>query len=155
MPKFEAKKGDFAQIWQKLGGGGASPPAPPALLPMYWSFRHISFFFDPSISFQNFISDPTMDKYFCGDPHKSPSTPVTHTHTHTHTHTLTHTHPHTPSHTHTHTHAHAHARTHARTHAHTHTRTHARTHAHTHTHTHTINYMPIMFWFLQTKLPIM
>ena len=22
MPKFEAKKGDFAKIWQKLGGGG-------------------------------------------------------------------------------------------------------------------------------------
>ena len=26
MPKFEAKKGDFAKIWQKLGG--YSPPAP-------------------------------------------------------------------------------------------------------------------------------
>ena len=22
MPKFEAKKGEFAKIWQKLGGGG-------------------------------------------------------------------------------------------------------------------------------------
>ena len=30
MPKFEAKKGDFAKIWQKLGGGGGAiaPPAP-------------------------------------------------------------------------------------------------------------------------------
>ena len=27
MLKFEAKKGDFAKIWQKLGGG-YSPPAP-------------------------------------------------------------------------------------------------------------------------------
>ena len=24
MPKFEAKKGDFAKIWQKLGGGYSS-----------------------------------------------------------------------------------------------------------------------------------
>ena len=30
MLKFEAKKGDFAKIWQKLGGGGGySPPSPP------------------------------------------------------------------------------------------------------------------------------
>ena len=28
MPKFEAKKGDFAKIWQKLGGGGYSPSPP-------------------------------------------------------------------------------------------------------------------------------
>ena len=27
MLKFEAKKGDFAKIWQKLGG--YSPPSPP------------------------------------------------------------------------------------------------------------------------------
>ena len=26
MPKFEAKKEDFAKIWQKLGGGGLEPP---------------------------------------------------------------------------------------------------------------------------------
>ena len=25
MPKSEAEKGDFAKIWQKLGGGGYSP----------------------------------------------------------------------------------------------------------------------------------
>ena len=29
MPKFEAKKGDFAKIWQKLGG--YSPPTPPSM----------------------------------------------------------------------------------------------------------------------------
>ena len=29
MLKFEAKKGDFAKIWQKLGGGYSPPPAPP------------------------------------------------------------------------------------------------------------------------------
>ena len=28
MPKFEAKKGDFAKIWQKLGGGGGGATAP-------------------------------------------------------------------------------------------------------------------------------
>ena len=28
MSKFEAKKGDFAKLWNKLGG--YSPPAPPA-----------------------------------------------------------------------------------------------------------------------------
>ena len=26
MLKFEAKKGNFAKLWQKLGGGGYSPP---------------------------------------------------------------------------------------------------------------------------------
>ena len=31
MLKFEAKKGDFAKIWQKLGGGGATAPQPPRL----------------------------------------------------------------------------------------------------------------------------
>ena len=30
--KIEAKKGEFAKIWQKLGGGGATaPPAPPPM----------------------------------------------------------------------------------------------------------------------------
>ena len=29
MPKFEAKKGDFAKIWQKLGGLQPPPPPPP------------------------------------------------------------------------------------------------------------------------------
>ena len=28
VPKFEAKKGDFAKMWQKLGGGGYSPQPP-------------------------------------------------------------------------------------------------------------------------------
>ena len=32
MPKFEAKKGDFAKIWQKLGGYYSPPPM--ALPPM-------------------------------------------------------------------------------------------------------------------------
>ena len=27
MPKFEAKKGDFAKIWQKLGRGATAPPS--------------------------------------------------------------------------------------------------------------------------------
>ena len=31
MLKSEAKKGDFAKIWQKLGGGGARAPQPPWL----------------------------------------------------------------------------------------------------------------------------
>ena len=36
MPKCEAKKGDFAKIWEKLGGGGATgPPAPPAPSSMF------------------------------------------------------------------------------------------------------------------------
>ena len=30
MLKFEAKKGDFAKSWQKLGGLQPPPPAPPA-----------------------------------------------------------------------------------------------------------------------------
>ena len=40
MPKFEAKKGDFAKIWRKLGGGGAAapcPPAPPSMVFCAWS----------------------------------------------------------------------------------------------------------------------
>ena len=28
MLKFEAKKGDFAKIWQKLGGGATDPQPP-------------------------------------------------------------------------------------------------------------------------------
>ena len=41
MPKFEAKKGDFAKIWQKLGGGAASPPGSAA----HVGFSSLSFWF--------------------------------------------------------------------------------------------------------------
>ena len=46
MPKIEAKRGDFAQIWQKLG---ASTHGSAAHVLVFYSF-----FFDPFISFQNF-----------------------------------------------------------------------------------------------------
>ena len=31
MPRFEAKKGDSANIWQKLGATAPSPPALPSM----------------------------------------------------------------------------------------------------------------------------
>ena len=35
---------------------------------IYWSCRHIPFSLTPPLAFKIFIFDPTMDKYFCGDP---------------------------------------------------------------------------------------
>ena len=42
MPKFEAKKKDFAKNWQKLGGlqlswGGGGGVAPPSMVFCVWS----------------------------------------------------------------------------------------------------------------------
>ena len=47
MPKFEAKKGDFAKIWQKLGGYSLSAPpssaahVPRIFLAAFEALRHM------------------------------------------------------------------------------------------------------------------
>ena len=43
MPKFEAKKEDFAKIWQKLGA--IARPAPPAAPPMKSNLLNSKVFF--------------------------------------------------------------------------------------------------------------
>ena len=64
--KIWGKKGRFCTNLAKTG------EAPTALPPMYWSFRHILFSLVPPLAFKIFISDPTMDKCFCGDPPAHP-----------------------------------------------------------------------------------
>ena len=36
MLKFEAKKGDFAKIWQKLGAGATAPKPPGSAAHVMW-----------------------------------------------------------------------------------------------------------------------